>query len=385
MVGQFGVEAIVSIYGVLGQPVWVCVMVCLLATLGQPAANSGGQRPVAPPRFKLPRGPFRPNGILEIYGTHLGPEPACSLPLPSPYPFQACGVQVTVGGIAATLQHVSARQILLWLPEHLGDAAAPIQVCVHDLCSEPAIAQFSSQAIFMQLEEPAYVHMPLWIAVDLPHPHRTGYPCRTDPWDFRGRRMDSLFDVDDYRLEVRHEGTLLAEAPRPKIPMDGWESHSWGCMSGFGFETTPPFRLPLHLAYKIDSPGIYSVRVTGSHGSDIVVQSAWTDIEVKPRPPSAHDEWLRSMAQTAKTARMQDLLRDVVPSLMAWPDDRALRILLPVYSNWLRPRRLVNSDFYVAGFLRNSLAAFDDSVLRRVIPAARLAEMCPPQGRCKVP
>jgi hypothetical protein len=197
--------------------------------------------------------------------------------------------------------------------------------------------------------------------------------------------MDSLFDVDDYRLEVRHEGTLLAEAPRPKIPMDGWESHSWGCMSGFGFETTPPFRLPLHLAYKIDSPGIYSVRVTGSHGSDIVVQSAWTDIEVKPRPPSAHDEWLRSMAQTAKTARMQDLLRDVVPSLMAWPDDRALRILLPSYSNWLRPRRLVNSDFYVAGFLRNSLAAFDDSVLRRVIPAARLAEMCPPQGRCKVP
>jgi hypothetical protein len=278
---------------------------------------------------------------------------------------------------------VSARQIRLWLPGKLADAAAPIQICVGDLCSAPAMAEFSSRAIVVQLQEPAYVHMPLWIEVDLPPPYRAGYPCRTNPWDFHGRRTDSLFSTDDYKLEVRRNGAPLAEAPQPKIPLAGWELHG-GCMSGFGFETTPPFRLPLHLAYKIGAPGVYSIRLTGSHGMDTVVQSAWTEIEIKRRPRQAHDAWLRQMARKAKSARVQDLLRDVVPSLMAWPDDRALRILLPVYSDWLRRRRFVNGDLYIAGFLRNSLAAFDAGVLRRVVPAGRLSELCPPQGRCTI-
>src|SRR5712692_130610 len=105
---------------------------------------------------------------------------------------------------------------------------------------------------------------------------------------------------------------------------------------GFGFESQAPFRLPLHLAYRLDSPGVYSIRLTGSHGSEVVVRSAWTEIEVKPPSKSTRETWLRMMAEKTKSALPKDLLRDIVPSLMAWPDDRALTVLLPAYSNWLR-------------------------------------------------
>jgi hypothetical protein len=56
---------------------------------------------------------------------------------------------------------------------------------------------------------------------------------------------------------------------------------------------------------------------------------------------------------------------------------------LPVYSDWLRRRQYANQQIFIVGFLRNSLAAFDESVLRRVIPASSLAAICPPEGRCR--
>ena len=337
------------------RPAARCVAACLWAACALPAQP-------AKPQFQLTQGPFRPGGILEIYGRHLGPEPQCGQPLPwGPYVTEACGVRVTVGGISGILQFVSARLIRLFLPANLADGAAPVQVCVHHLCSEPVMARFASRAVVLQLQEPAYVHMPLWIAVDMPAPYRVVYPCRTDPWEFHGRGTGGLYDVDDYKIELRHKGTLLAEAPRPTIPVAAIDKS--GCMSGFGFEDTPPFRLPLHLAYRIATPGDYEIRLTGSHGPDVLIQSAWTKIAIKPRPRAAHDAWLRAMAQKARSAGPRDprpsaLLSDVVPSLLAWPDEKALRILLPVYSYWLGRRRLLNGDIYVAGFLRNSLTAF---------------------------
>jgi len=204
-----------------------------------------------------------------------------------------------------------------------------------------------------------------------------------DPWDFHGAGIGSLRDVDDYIIEVRKNGAPLV-APKPNLWSAVYELKLLGCMRGFGFESLPS-RFPLHLAYRLDSPGVYSIRLTGSQGSEVVVQSAWIDIEIKACPGSTRNAWLRTMAEKTKSAGARDLIRDIVPSLLAWPDERALAVLLPVYSTWLRHRRLVNLDLFVVGFLRNSLAAFDDDVLRRVIRASILSELCPPQGRCKVP
>jgi hypothetical protein len=94
-------------------------------------------------------------------------------------------------------------------------------------------------------------------------------------------------------------------------------------MSGFGFETLPN-RLPLHLVYRLEEPGVYPVRLTLHKGpqAEVVVQSAWTDITVKPCPPGRRSAWLRSMAAKIRSASMQELIRDIIPSLLALPDDR---------------------------------------------------------------
>ena len=91
------------------------------------------------------------------------------------------------------------------------------------------------------------------------------------------------------------------------------------------------------------------------------------------------------MAEKTRSAKgVSDIVPFVVASLMACPDERALRILLPVYSTWLlRKRSPIFMDYFYTGFLRYSLAAFDEGLLRRVVAPSTLAELCPSAGRCK--
>jgi len=322
------------------------------------AAQSG------PPRFTLPQRFLQPGQFLEIYGTDLAEGPGCSQPIPSngPYPLEACGVHVTADGLRAGLLYVSPIQINIQLPGNLPDGPAPVQICVRDVCSDPVVKEFSSHTTFVHVQEPAYVQMPIWVDVELPSPYRISYPCRTDPWDFRSPDIEQEAEVVDYKLELLREGMPVAESSPPKRNFESGSPNGPQCMVWMNGLS----RLPLHLAYKIDSPGKYSVRLTGSRGSEIVVQSAWTDFELNPSSERVRDEWLRSMAERATSAEWTGLLRDVIPSLMAWPDAKALRVLLPLCLEWLAPRGLMNQQIYLAAFLRNSLAAFDDGLLRSV-------------------
>jgi hypothetical protein len=276
--------------------------------------------------------------------------------------------------------YVSSRQINVKLPEDLADGTWPVQACFQTLCSLPRVIRISAHTAFLQVNEPVYIHMPIWIDVELPYPYKVSYPCGTNPFGFDIGGMDPRADPVKYKIEVRRGGEALRPRIRPEIDADGWELNTQRCGSG----SHDPFRLPLHLVYEPDQPGVYSIRFTGVQGLRTVVQSAWIDVEVKTESPSVRAAWLRVLAAQAKSASVWQILREVVPSLLAQPDERALRILLPVYSIWLwQKRRLVNSDLYVAAFLRNSLAAFDNSLLRRAIPASTLAETCPPAGNCK--
>jgi hypothetical protein len=84
-----------------------------------------------------------------------------------------------------------------------------------------------------------------------------------------------------------------------------------------------------------------------------------------------------------KSARPEELIGDIVPSLLARPDERALRVLLPVYISWLRSKSVhTGRDLFIANYLRSSLTAFDDALLNRVVTAAVLNEICPPNGHC---
>jgi hypothetical protein len=319
--------------------------------------------------------------VLEIYGTNLGPAPVCfdQIPYNGPFPTEACGVRVTAGGIAAGLRFVGPKQINLNLPKELPDGPAPVQVCVQEVCSEPVVKEFSTHTAFLNVAKPWYLGMPQWIDVAVPSPYQFVYPCGTAVWGFHGRNMEIPTGIDDYTMEVRLAGVPLAPAQPPgKEPSAALSS--MGCMNGFGSAVA---RFPLHLAYRLESAGVYSIRLTGTHDSKVVVQSAWTDIEVQPFSRSVRDAWLAQMAERIKSAPVAELITDIVPSLLASPDDGALRVLLPVYSDWLRRRGYVNQQIFTAGYLRNSLAAFDESVLRRVIPASSLAAICPPDGRCR--
>jgi hypothetical protein len=338
-------------------------------------AHSLGAQPI--PQFKLPQWFLQPGGVIEIYGTNLAPQQGCGVQFPpvGPFPTEACGVQVTAGGIPAGLRYVGPKQINVDLPMELPEGPAAVRVCVLGLCSDPVVKEFSAHRAFLRATEPLYAGMPLWIDVGIPVPYLFAYPCRTDPWDFHGRRMDTPTGVDQYKMEVRRDGTLLAEAAPPRIGLEAWELKRC-CMSGIGGGVA---RFPLHLAYRLEGPGLYSIRITGTRDSNTVVQSAWTDIEVRPFSPEAKEAWLSRMQERIKSARAAELMGDIVPSLLASPDERALRMLLPVYSAWLGPRMVVGMDIFLVGYLRNSLAAFDADLLRRVVPPTIL---CPPAGRC---
>jgi hypothetical protein len=308
-----------------------------------------------------------PGMVVEIYGQRLAPEPWCGAPRtpPAPYPAEVCGVRVLVGAIPAPLMFVGPGQINIRIPEDApAEGSAPIQVCVRGVCGAPVTMQFAAHKAFLRLRGTAYVHMPVWIDVEQTAREPVRYPCGRTPWSFEG-----------YRLEARRNGQALPPIPRPAAAR--------GTAGGCG-EAAVSAGLPLHLLYDFDQPGVYSVRFTSTAregpGPDaILCQSDWTDIAVAAPGPATREEWLQSMAEKVQAASPRDLIADVIPSLLAWPDDKALAILLPVAT---RPDA---SDLMgLAGeFARAGLAAFDDATLRRVIPPDQLLDVCPPDGRCR--
>jgi hypothetical protein len=307
-----------------------------------------------------------PGMTVELYGQHLAPEPWCgqNATPPAPYPLEVCGVQVLVGTSPAGLMYVGPVQINFKIPADApAQGSAPVQVCVRGVCGAPVAMQFSAYTASLRLRGTAAVHMPVWVEVDAPAPYEFKYPCFNDPW----------WGPNEWKVEVRYGGQPLSQWP-PQMPRFA-VGNGFGCTAGV--QRSP---MPLHLLYHFDQPGVYSVRVSGmlptpADPSSQVFQSDWTDITVAPETDAARDQWLQSMAQQVKSAPQEALLTDVIPSLLAWPDEKALAILLPFLD--LPPGDRTGQ------FARSALAGFSDDVLRRLIPPDRLLSLCPPDGRCR--
>ena len=134
---------------------------------------------------------------------------------------------------------------------------------------------------------------------------------------------------------------------------------------------SPTGRLPLHLLYRFDQPGVYSVRFTGRSykypgAIEIATQSDWIDIVVEPYSDAQRAAWLASQAARAPSALIGELVGDIIPSLLAWPDDGALSVLLPLMDH---------ADGLVRECARSGLELFEESVQRRVIPANRWQDL----------
>lgn len=135
----------------------------------------------------------------------------------------------------------------------------------------------------------------------------------------------------------------------------------------------PHSRLPLHLMYRFDQPGVYSMRLTAwkavppdPRNREVACQSNWTEFEVKPFSETQRTDWLQAEAAKISAATPGHLVGDIIPSLLAWPDEKALAILLRVVDH---------RDYLVRQFVRQSLDAFDPIVLRRVILPAWFSEL----------
>jgi hypothetical protein len=125
------------------------------------------------------------------------------------------------------------------------------------------------------------------------------------------------------------------------------QARSSGIMAAFGnpcgsvlrelimdpVRATHPARLPLHLQYRFDQPGLYEVRYTAMAEQDMfppgpTVWTAWTPIEIQPGSPESRASWLAEMGAHAPTDKVE-ALTDFLPSILGIPDAESLRLLGP--------------------------------------------------------
>jgi hypothetical protein len=176
------------------------------------------------------------------------------------------------------------------------------------------------QKFQIQLSDPAYTGMPVWIHAELSFPLEIRYPYGEDPGDFGPNR-----------LEVKRENSLL-----PKLPYKPWVVGGGLVDGSIAPATSPKNRLPLHLQYALDKPGIYSVRCTevrhsfqdGQVAEVVVAQSDWLDFEVRQSTPDQRKDWFeKQRARVPSDAG--EFVGDFLPSLLAdAPDPRGLQVVL---------------------------------------------------------
>jgi hypothetical protein len=133
--------------------------------------------------------------------------------------------------------------------------------------------------------------------------------------------------------------------------------------------------------YRFDEPGTYSVRFTARKDGQVLYRSEWTDIDVGPSSEEDREAWLRSL-DSEVNMNSRGLVSDTIPSLLAWPDEKALAVLLRIFP--ANVTQCTNFDCIKLGFGRAALSWFDAALLRAEVPPERLLGLRPPEGDCKV-
>jgi hypothetical protein len=212
-----------------------------------------------------------------------------------------------------------------------------------------AHAQTSNvQKFQIQLSDPAYTGMPVWIHAELSFPLEIRYPYGEDPEDFGSNR-----------LEVKRENSLL-----PKVPFRPWVGRGGIVDGSIAPATSPKNRLPLHLQYALDKPGIYSVRWTelrhgfqdGQITETVVAQSDWLDFEVRQSTPEQRKDWFENQLAKVPSNDVGVFVGDFLPSLLAnAPDPRVLQVVL---------EKLYSTEPLILGCALGSLRFFRDEDIR---------------------
>ena len=332
---------------------------------------------------------------MSLLGWHLTPEPWCDAPhAPKPpFPVTLCGVKVLVAGRPAALMYVGetgnriagVEQINFRVPPDVtADHEVTVQVCVAAACSDPVAVPFTNKDIVLRVEENARVHMPLWVDYTIPFNDNFVYPLSPCPWDLGG-----------FQIEVRKDGHVLPSRPLPKCP----DVNPLETPSAMGPLRRVSRRLPVHLYHVFDVPGEYELRMSGplltpDLGNVYRTGYAdWVRVTVDPFPDEARQHWLDEIAQAALSADTRRQATELIVSLLAYPDEKALKALLnflpsPVVNQTASARR-VSGDLGMTLSMpcpsraaTAALAAFPDTLLMKVIGPERLTSLRKPPPYC---
>jgi hypothetical protein len=298
--------------------------------------------------------PLNPGLLTWIFGSDFVRDLGCAadnIMDPATYKTELCGTRVLVGGIEARLVATTPNQINLVMPDHpWEDEMVDVQVVRDGRASARVPVYFGFNRPHLSLAAPAFAAMPVWIRLTFPWGKGSlRYPFVSLPWE-----------VGPGSFEVRYQGTALpviSRLPFPPLAIGG--------RVGLPHEVPSQYlhRIPLHLLYSFDRPGVYEVRYTeyrdiAGGKKTVYQQSDWTSIEVSPSTDAQ-----RRAAFLALTASPPDdpveLLSNFLPSLLARHDEAALRVL---------SRYLDFPDPQVRSYAGYALNYFDPALLQRVVP-----------------
>jgi hypothetical protein len=159
-----------------------------------------------------------------------------------------------------------------------------------------------------------------------------------------------------HEFEVRRNGVLLPRiVVRYSIRVSG--GLSCGAIGIPGRPMKHPGRLPLHLQYRFETPGIYEVRYKrkadefGPRRDETLFRSAWTPVEVQPAAPAP----IASPPQDPV-----EILGDFLPSILGFPDGERLSVVLDY---------LYHPEETVRRYAANSLGYWPDGEVQRRLSA----------------
>jgi hypothetical protein len=272
-------------------------------------------------RGTMPARMVVPNTFLTIYGSNLGPLPGrcAEVITASTRPVEICGTQVFIDDMPAELLYVAESQINFKVPRDSPQGGTvDIRVVYNGQSSLPVSMKAGFEQVTVSVDGPAYTDMPIWLKIELPYEFGrlsfssilgpAGFGCNEIEVRRNGRVLPVLFGADWTRYGIVFSGNICGGAQ-----VD---------------------RLPLHLLYRIDLPGVYEVRYTllsapvgfAPPQSAFRVRSQWTPIEVLAAKPGQRSEWLRSLRDQAPSDAL-GLLTDFLPSILGVPDDASFDIL----------------------------------------------------------
>ncbi len=270
--------------------------------------------------------PLAPGVVLSIFGSKLGPSIGCegAHDPKGVYPQELCGAEVLVGGAPAGLLYVRADQINFQVPQETPTEGTTDLAVVYQGRSSKAVAMpLGIETEKLLLDGPARVGMPVWLRVKPPYNRESDvrYPFMIFPASFGCNEV-----------EVRRNGVLL-----PRIADMGSQAFGGITIGGFpcgsiAFSTEPHFkgRLPLHLQYRFDQPGIYQVRRIERRpfSNNAPKIDDWTEVEILPEDVAGRQRW-RAVRKVNAPDNAADLVSDFLPGILGVPDDESLDLLIP--------------------------------------------------------